>query len=46
VLDRLAGSITLAALAAERGANIIRVHDVKETADALAVVLALKDVYS
>jgi dihydropteroate synthase len=46
VHDRLAGSITLAALAAERGANIIRVHDVKETADALAVVLALKDVYS
>lgn len=44
VHDRLAGSITLAALAAERGANIIRVHDVKETADAVAVVAALQNV--
>lgn len=39
--ERLAGSITLAALAAERGAHIIRVHDVRETSDALAVVDAL-----
>jgi len=42
--ERLAGSITLAALAAERGANIIRVHDVKESSDALAVVHALSKV--
>lgn len=42
--ERLAGSITLAALAAERGAHIIRVHDVRESSDALAVVNALKKV--
>lgn len=40
--QRMPGSITLAALAAERGAAIIRAHDVRETADALAVVAALK----
>lgn len=42
--ERLAGSITLAALAAERGANIIRVHDVRESSDAIAVVNALKNI--
>ena len=42
--ERLAGSITLAALAAERGAHIIRVHDVRESSDALAVVNALKKI--
>ncbi len=42
--ERLAGSITLAALAAERGAHIIRVHDVRQSSDALAVVNALKKV--
>lgn len=40
--QRLAGSITLAALAVERGAHIVRVHDVAETRDALAVVDALR----
>ncbi len=42
--ERLAGSVTLAALAAERGAHIIRVHDVRESSDALAVVNAFKKV--
>lgn len=42
--ERLAGSITLAALAAERGAHIIRVHDVRESSDALAVVHALQKI--
>ncbi len=42
VEQRMPGSIALAALAAERGAAILRVHDVRETADALAVVAALK----
>ena len=38
---RLAGSITAAALAAQMGAAIIRVHDVAETRDALKVANAL-----
>ena len=38
---RLAGSITAAALAAQMGAGIIRVHDVAETRDALKVANAL-----
>jgi dihydropteroate synthase len=44
VVERLAGSITLAALAAERGAHIIRVHDVRESSDAVAVVHALNKI--
>lgn len=39
--QRLAGSLALAALAVERGAAIIRAHDVRETVDALAVTAAL-----
>lgn len=35
--DRLAGSIAAALVAAERGARIVRVHDVAETVDALKV---------
>ncbi|MDN3378115.1 MULTISPECIES: dihydropteroate synthase [unclassified Pseudoalteromonas] len=35
--ERLAGSLAGALIAAQRGAKIIRVHDVKETADVLAV---------
>jgi dihydropteroate synthase len=35
--DRLAGSIAAALAAAVRGARILRVHDVRETVDALAV---------
>jgi len=37
VQQRLAGSIAAAVIAAERGARIIRVHDVPETVDALKV---------
>jgi len=37
---RLAASIAAAVLAAERGANIVRVHDVAETVDAMRVVEA------
>jgi dihydropteroate synthase len=33
--DRVAPSIAAAIMAADRGANIIRVHDVAETVDAL-----------
>ena len=39
--QRLAASIALAVMAAERGARVIRTHDVRETADALAMVQAL-----
>ena len=42
VQDRLPASLALAVLAAERGAAIIRAHDVRETADALAMVWALR----
>lgn len=42
VADRLAGSIALATLAAERGARIIRAHDVAQTVDALRIVAALR----
>ena len=38
---RVAGSITAAALAAQMGAAIVRVHDVAETSDALKVANAL-----
>lgn len=41
VTDRLMGSVTAAMLAARAGARILRVHDVKETADALAIQAAL-----
>jgi dihydropteroate synthase len=36
--ERLAGSITTAIIAAQKNASIIRVHDVKETVDALKVL--------
>lgn len=39
--DRLHGTIAATALAVERGAAIIRAHDVTATADALAVTLAV-----
>lgn len=41
--ERLAGSLACALLAAERGASIIRCHDVRETVDALAVRQAMLD---
>ncbi|MCM1012111.1 dihydropteroate synthase [Brevibacterium sp. XM4083] len=39
--DRLHGTIAATALAVERGAAIIRAHDVAATADAIAVTLAI-----
>ncbi|RBP66290.1 dihydropteroate synthase [Brevibacterium sanguinis] len=39
--DRLHGTIAATALAVERGAAMIRTHDVRATADAIAVVLAI-----
>ena len=38
VNERLAGSLTTAIIAAQQNAKIIRVHDVKETVDALQVL--------
>ena len=40
--ERLAGSLALALLALERGATILRVHDVKETRDVIAVWEAVR----
>ena len=37
VEERLAGSLAMALLALQRGATILRVHDVKETRDVIAV---------
>lgn len=39
--DRLNGSLACAVIAAMQGANIIRVHDVKETVEALRIVEAV-----
>jgi dihydropteroate synthase len=39
--DRVVGSVAAALLAAQNGAQIIRVHDVAETKDALAVLSAV-----
>jgi dihydropteroate synthase len=36
-VERLSASVVAAVLAAERGASVVRVHDVKETVDGLAV---------
>jgi dihydropteroate synthase len=44
VNDRLSASLALAVLAVERGAHIIRTHDVAETADAVAMAVALAGV--
>jgi dihydropteroate synthase len=41
--QRTAGSVAAALLAAERGADIVRVHDVAETADALRMLAAVQD---
>jgi len=44
VTDRLAGSLACAVLAVERGANILRVHDVAQTRDVLLMTQSvLKD---
>ena len=42
VNERLPGSLALAIAAAERGATIIRVHDVAATVDVLRVMSALQ----
>lgn len=41
--ERLAASVTAAVLAAQRGASILRVHDVAQTRDALAVWAAIQE---
>jgi len=41
VAERLAGSLAAAVLAVERGARLVRVHDVASTVDALRVSWAL-----
>jgi len=42
--ERLAGSISLATIAAQMRASIIRVHDVQETSDAVKLVNMLLSV--
>lgn len=42
--QRIAASVAAAVMAAERGADIVRVHDVAETVDAMKVVAALRGV--
>ena len=44
VNERLYGSLSVAVMAAMLGADIIRVHDVAETADALGMVRAVGEV--
>lgn len=43
VEQRLPGSLALAVMAVERGANIIRVHDVAETVQAISIAQAVLD---
>lgn len=42
VNERLIGSVTAAAYAAQKGANILRVHDVKETVQAMKIIQAFE----
>lgn len=42
--ERLAGSLAAATASALKGAAIVRVHDVKETVDAIKVVNALREI--
>ena len=39
--QRLAASVVVAMIAAQHGARILRVHDVAETRDALAILQAV-----
>jgi dihydropteroate synthase len=41
--DRLAASVAAALLAVQRGARLLRVHDVAQTRDALAIWRAVED---
>jgi len=43
VQERTAGSVAAALIAVQRGASIVRVHDVAETHDALAIWAALRE---
>lgn len=42
--ERVDGSVAAAVIAASKGAHILRVHDVKQTADAMRVVAAVKHI--
>ncbi|MGJ8687130.1 MAG: dihydropteroate synthase [Spongiibacteraceae bacterium] len=42
VAERVAGSAVLAAMAVERGASIIRAHDIRETVDAIKLARAVQ----
>jgi dihydropteroate synthase len=42
VQERLVPSVTAAVLAVQNGAHVVRVHDVKETVQALKVLAAMK----
>jgi len=42
VAERAPGSIVAAVLAVQNGARLLRVHDVRETVDALAIWAALR----
>ena len=46
VNERLAGSLATAIIAMQQGASIIRVHDVKETTDALNILKATNNYLS
>jgi dihydropteroate synthase len=41
--ERLSGSLATAAIAVWNGARILRVHDVKETAEMIQVITAVRD---
>ena len=43
VSDRMAASVAAALMAVQRGASIVRVHDVRETADVLKIWNALSE---
>lgn len=44
VTERVDGSVAAAVIAASKGAHIVRVHDVKQTADAMKIVAAVKHI--
>ena len=46
VQDRLTGSMAVHAICVIRGANILRVHDVEETCDVIAIADTLKKRWS
>jgi dihydropteroate synthase len=41
--DRMAGSLAATALAVDRGASLVRTHDVRETVDAVRVAASIRD---